>query len=45
MRTLEINGRSYGIPGQPTVVVCVDGVDPRYVTDGLARGLLPRFAA
>jgi phosphonoacetate hydrolase len=45
MQPLEINGRSYRAPDQPTVVVCIDGVDPRYVTDGLARGLLPRIAA
>jgi len=42
---LEINGRDYDVPAQQTLVVCIDGVDPRYVTDGIARGLLPRIAA
>ncbi len=36
-----VNGRSYGLPGQPTVVFTIDGGDPRYLDDALARGLMP----
>jgi phosphonoacetate hydrolase len=39
--TVEANGRSYRIPRQPTVVFVIDGGDPRYVDDALARGLTP----
>lgn len=29
---LKVNGRSYAKPKQPTVVVCLDGCDPRYLS-------------
>ena len=35
------NGRVYRTPSQPTVVFVVDGGDPRYLDDALARGLMP----
>ena len=35
------NGRSYSLPRRPTVVITIDGGDPRYVDDALARGLMP----
>jgi phosphonoacetate hydrolase len=35
------NGREYQLPRQPTVVFTIDGGDPRYIDDALARGLLP----
>jgi phosphonoacetate hydrolase len=41
-RTVEVNRRRYLAPAQPTAVVCLDGVDPAYLVDGLERGLLPR---
>ncbi len=28
---IEVNGRTYAKPGRPTVVVCLDGCDPRYL--------------
>jgi phosphonoacetate hydrolase len=40
---VEVNGRRYGPPTEPTAVVCLDGVDPRYVEDGFERGLTPRL--
>lgn len=41
MTAVTVNGRSYQMPQRPTVVVCIDGADPEYFTDGLARGMLP----
>ena len=48
MAAITVNGRSYQVPRHPTVIICVDGGDPDYFHDGLARGLLPalqRFKA
>jgi phosphonoacetate hydrolase len=42
---VAVNGREYRLPAEPTVVVCVDGGDPAYFDDALARGLMPRLAA
>ena len=28
---LEVNGRRYALPTQPTVIVCVDGCEPDYL--------------
>lgn len=39
--TVQVNGRDYRLPSQPTVVFVIDGGDPRYVDDALARGLMP----
>jgi phosphonoacetate hydrolase len=39
--SLTVNGRSYRLPSQPTVVFTIDGGDPRYLDDALARGLMP----
>src|SRR6266851_1946785 len=36
-----VNGRGYALPSQPTVVFTIDGGDPRYLDDALARGLMP----
>jgi phosphonoacetate hydrolase len=44
MRTVTVNGRDYRIPEQPTVIITVDGGDPEYFDDALARGLMPRLA-
>jgi phosphonoacetate hydrolase len=38
------NGREYRVPRQPTVVFVIDGGDPRYIDDALARGLMPALA-
>ncbi|MEE8292434.1 MAG: phosphonoacetate hydrolase [Candidatus Tectomicrobia bacterium] len=41
MAAIAVNGRSYQVPRHPRVIICVDGGDPDYFHDGLARGLLP----
>jgi len=41
--TVEVNGRSYRLPGRPTVVIVVDGFDPAYLEHGFANGTLPRM--
>ena len=38
---LTINGRSYAAPKQPTVVICVDGCEPDYISQAVAAGLMP----
>jgi len=42
--TFAANDRVYGVPSEPVLAVCVDGWDPEYVDDALARGLMPRVA-
>src|SRR5579864_1425279 len=41
MRAVEVNGRSYRLPQQPSVVVCVDGCDPDYISQAVAGGHMP----
>jgi phosphonoacetate hydrolase len=41
---IEVNGRLYRRPTGRTAVVCLDGVDPRYLEDAFARRLTPRLA-
>jgi hypothetical protein len=36
-----VSGREYRLPARPTVVMTVDGGDPRYFDDALGRGLTP----
>lgn len=38
---LSVNGRSYGHPGHPVVVVCVDGCEPDYITQAIEAGVAP----
>ena len=38
---LSVNGRSYKLPTQPTVVVCVDGCEPDYLGQAVGTGQLP----
>ena len=38
---LEVNGRRYALPRQPTVVVCVDGCEPDYLAQAVAGGHMP----
>lgn len=38
------NGRTYARPKRPTVVICLDGFDPEYLENGVARGKLPTLA-
>src|SRR5215471_9134279 len=37
---IELNGRRYRKPARPTVIICVDGCDPRYVDRGITDGVL-----
>jgi phosphonoacetate hydrolase len=43
MTAVEVNGRRYVRPRQKTVVVCLDGVDARYLDDAFERNLVPRL--
>jgi phosphonoacetate hydrolase len=38
---VTVNGRTYRLPREPTVVFVIDGGDPRYLDDALSRGLMP----
>ena len=40
-RTIEVNGRGYRLPSQPTVVVCVDGCEFDYLEAAAAAGVAP----
>lgn len=40
-RTIEVNGRDYRLPEQPTVVVCVDGCEYDYLEAAVAAGVAP----
>ena len=42
---ITANDRAYRIPVKPVVVITVDGGDPRYFTDAIARDLMPNLAA
>ncbi len=44
IETVTVNAREYRVPRRPTVAVTIDGCDPSYLEDGLARGLMPRMA-
>ncbi len=38
---ITVNGRTYPLPQQPTVVVCVDGCEPDYLAQAVASGHMP----
>lgn len=38
---VEVNGRTYAAPKQPTVIIVVDRFDPAYLQRGFANGTLP----
>ena len=40
-RSVTVNGRSYRLPEQPVVVVCVDGCEPDYIAQAVAGGHMP----
>jgi phosphonoacetate hydrolase len=42
---VAVNGREYRKPARPTVVMTIDGCQPAYLDDAMARGLMPRLAA
>ncbi len=41
---VSCNGRVYGMPTAPTVVVCLDGSEPGYIEATIAAGRAPTFA-
>ncbi len=41
---VTVNGRSYRLPRQPTVVVCIDGSEPGYIEAAVEAGRAPWFA-
>ncbi len=41
MPAITVNGRTYQAPQDPTVVICIDGGDPAYFSDGFDRAMLP----
>ena len=41
---VTVNGRSYRLPKQPTVVVCIDGSEPGYIEAAVDAGRAPWFA-
>jgi phosphonoacetate hydrolase len=41
MSRIEVNARSYQLPERPSVVVCVDGCEPDYITQAVAGGHMP----
>jgi len=38
---IEVNGRRYGWPAAPTVVVCIDGSAPAYIDEAVKAGAAP----
>ncbi|KAJ5129860.1 uncharacterized protein N7515_005899 [Penicillium bovifimosum] len=38
-----LHSKTYNLPTQPTVVICIDGFDPDYLKSGIEKGLLPTF--
>ncbi len=38
---IEVNGRRYGWPRQPVVIVCIDGSQPEYMERAMADGAMP----
>jgi phosphonoacetate hydrolase len=40
-RTIEVNGRGYRLPEEPTVVICVDGCEFDYLEAAVAAGVAP----
>jgi phosphonoacetate hydrolase len=44
MKSLTVNGRQYGWPDRPLVVVCVDGSEPAYIPEAIRAGVAPFFA-
>lgn len=40
---IEVNGRRYAAPKQPTVVFCIDGCEPDYIAQAVAGGHMPHL--
>lgn len=41
----EVNGRTYSLPDQPIVVICIDGCADEYLSVSMAQGRMPRTLA
>ncbi len=41
LHAVTANGRQYNLPQCPTVIVCLDGFDPDYLSHGIRSGILP----
>jgi hypothetical protein len=41
---ITVNGRTYGWPSAPAVVVCIDGSEPAYMDAAVASGKMPWLA-
>jgi|GEM_PF-6773346 len=41
LTSVNANGRNYGVPARPVVVVCVDGCEPDYITEAIQAGVAP----
>ncbi len=42
---ITVNGRTYGWPARPLVVVCVDGCEPDYLAQAFMAGAMPYLAS
>jgi phosphonoacetate hydrolase len=42
---IVVNGRTYGWPARPLVVVCVDGCEPDYLAQAFLAGAMPFLAS
>lgn len=42
--SITLHQRQYTLPTKPVVVVCIDGCDPQYITQGIADGVCPTIA-
>lgn len=40
---ITVNAREYRLPRRPTVAITIDGCEPAYLDDAMARGLMPRL--
>ncbi len=43
--SLRVNGRTYGWPVEPVVVICLDGCAPAYLGEAIEAGVMPWLAA
>ena len=43
--TVSLHDRTYRLPSRPTVIVCVDGFDPEYLSTGISDGILPTLSS
>jgi phosphonoacetate hydrolase len=44
-REIIVNSRTYPIPSQPTIVVCVDGCEQDYINQAILSGKAPFLAS